>query len=56
MPGNGKTVRLIPYFLDQMQRRMFCRQLYRFATIGENQRFEARFAPFALGNTEHWQV
>ena len=56
MPRNGETVGFITNFLDQMERRMFCRQLYRFATIGENQRFETRFAPFALGNTEHWQV
>ena len=56
MARNRETVRFIANFLDQVQRRMFRRQLYRFAAVSENKDFKPRLARFAFRYAEHRQM
>ena len=46
--GNREAVRLVADLRDQHQRGAFLAEFERCAAIGENQGFEADFAPFAF--------
>ena len=56
MAGNREAVCFIADLLDQVQCRMFRRQLYWFAAISENKDFEAGLARFAFSHAEHRQM